>query len=379
MYLRVMTEGAAVRSIYLALSGGGTRAMVFHCGVLKHLAERGQLEQVRKVSTVSGGSLLVGLLLQLNGMRWPTSAEFLHDLLPRVRTLLTTTDLQRALLLAMLRPANWPNALSRANVLAAVLRETWGIQGTMDEIAAAPAWLVNATTAQTGKRAVIERESLRDWALGTTQLRRFLLADAMAVSAAFPGLIGPYAMATDSLAWELPMFADGERARPAEDRFEKIHLYDGGVYDNLGLEPFFDAGFGPKRGIDGLILSSDGGAPLPGGFHWGRLNLARLKHVADIMSDQVRALRVRGLMAHAKGGRGRAAYLRIGVTTAELAARCEVDCPPGDWLQQSEVGRAAAWPTSLKRVPLPLWDLIVRHGDECAAAGAAGFGYARAD
>ncbi|UUZ69256.1 hypothetical protein LP416_06455 [Polaromonas sp. P2-4] len=141
---------------------------------------------------------------------------------------------------------------------------------------------------------------MRDWMLGATQMKQLPLRDAMAVSAAFPGLIGPYVLRTDSFDWDLPMYASGEEARPAEDRFAKIHLYDGGVYDNLGLEPFFDAGFGPKPKIDGLIISSDGGAPLPGGFEMGRLNLFRLKRVADIMSDQTRALRARGLMAYAK-------------------------------------------------------------------------------
>ena len=126
------------------------------------------------------------------------------------------------------------------------------------------------------------------------------------------------------------MFATGDEARPAEDRFARIHLYDGGVYDNLGLEPFFDAGFGPKPKIDGIIIASDAGAPLPVGFAMGRLSLFRLKHVADIMSDQVRALRARGLLAYATREPGRAAYLRIGATAREVAERAGADCPAGE-------------------------------------------------
>lgn len=41
--------------IGLALSGGGTRAAVFHLGVLRRLAVDGRLEQITKLSTVSGG------------------------------------------------------------------------------------------------------------------------------------------------------------------------------------------------------------------------------------------------------------------------------------------------------------------------------------
>ncbi|WP_431095297.1 patatin-like phospholipase family protein [Polaromonas aquatica] len=363
-----------MKPVYLALSGGGTRAMVFHCGVLSFLAEHHALERVSKVSTVSGGSLLVGLLLQLNAMRWPDSEECLEVLLPRVKTLLTTTDLQNAAMRAMLHPRNWRFVLSRANVLASAIGSTWGIDALMEDIPASPAWVVNATTAETGKRASLEGDALRDWMLGSTRLKQLPLRDAMAVSAAFPGLIGPYVLPTDSFDWNLPMFASGDDARPAEDRFARIHLYDGGVYDNLGLEPFFDAGFGPKPKIDGVIIASDAGAPLPVGFAMGRLSLYRLKHVADIMSDQVRALRARGLMAYAAREPGRASYLRIGATAQEVAERAGADCPAGEWLDAESVRVAAAYPTSLKKMPLPMYELLFRHGYECAAAGRAGFG-----
>ncbi len=53
-------SGAAGQKIVLALSGSGTRAMAFHAGVLRFLAEKGVLEQIGELSTVSGSSLLVG-------------------------------------------------------------------------------------------------------------------------------------------------------------------------------------------------------------------------------------------------------------------------------------------------------------------------------
>ena len=55
--------------VALALSGGGVRAAVFHCGVLQRLALDGLLESTTFVSTVSGGSLVVGLILCHNGHR----------------------------------------------------------------------------------------------------------------------------------------------------------------------------------------------------------------------------------------------------------------------------------------------------------------------
>ncbi|HPF07510.1 MAG TPA: patatin-like phospholipase family protein, partial [Spirochaetota bacterium] len=61
------------RRIGLALSGGGVRAAAFHSGVLKYLAEKGKLEDVNHISSVSGGSLFTGLVFSINSGRWPSS------------------------------------------------------------------------------------------------------------------------------------------------------------------------------------------------------------------------------------------------------------------------------------------------------------------
>ena len=68
--------------IALALSGGGIRAMAFHLGVLRWLAENKSLEQVSHISTVSGGSLILGLILQETSLQWPTSQVFQELVMP---------------------------------------------------------------------------------------------------------------------------------------------------------------------------------------------------------------------------------------------------------------------------------------------------------
>lgn len=349
--------------------------MAFHAGVLQFLAEHDAMERVEKISSVSGGSLLVGLLLQLNGMRWPTGGEYESRVLPKLEETLTNKDLQRDAICAVLRPTNWRFALSRANVLASAIGSTWGITASLDDVPATPNWSINATTAETGKRARFKGSELRDWVLGTTRVKGFPLRDAMAISAALPGLVGPYVLRTSDFSWDLPMYTSTEDARVAQERFSRIHLYDGGVYDNLGLEAFFDAGHGPKPGMDGAVVASDGGAPLASGFDLGRLNVFRLKRVADIMSDQVRALRVRGLVAFAMKEQGRAAYLRIGATTAEIASQFHLECPAGSWLSKEQVRLAAQYPTNLCRLPADMFDLLRRHGHESAQIAQHVFGY----
>ena len=66
------------RGIGLCLSGGGYRAMLFHTGVLLRLAElgylgtkersgkQGPLGSLMRVSSVSGGSIIAGVL----GLAW---------------------------------------------------------------------------------------------------------------------------------------------------------------------------------------------------------------------------------------------------------------------------------------------------------------------
>jgi len=72
-------KGAATEAIGLALSGGGVRAAAFHAGVLRYLAEKGFLEKVVHVSSVSGGSLFVGLVFQYGNCKWPGSEAYLRE------------------------------------------------------------------------------------------------------------------------------------------------------------------------------------------------------------------------------------------------------------------------------------------------------------
>lgn len=50
------------RGAGLCLSGGGYRAMLFHVGVLRRLYETGDLAQLERISSVSGGSITAGVL-----------------------------------------------------------------------------------------------------------------------------------------------------------------------------------------------------------------------------------------------------------------------------------------------------------------------------
>src|ERR671932_173499 len=57
--------------IALCLSGGGSRAALFHLGVVRRLDEVGVLSQVRTISSVSGGTILAAHLAR-RIRPWPT-------------------------------------------------------------------------------------------------------------------------------------------------------------------------------------------------------------------------------------------------------------------------------------------------------------------
>lgn len=336
--------------IALSLSGGGIRAMVFHLGVLRFLAERGLLEHVERISTVSGGSLLVGLILQENKVTWPLSQKFLEAVYPELRKKLCETSLQWGAARQLFNPWNLQFILSRANLLALALEREWGVCCKLSELPITPEWSINGTTAENGKRFRFKKTDIGDYQLGYAAPGNFPLSKAIAMSAAFPGGFGPLRINTRSFnwrkrAWDAPV----ETEEPVDINYKALHLYDGGVYDNLGLEPFFDPGQGKSKHPENVIIASDAGAPLPSGFSFFVLNPFRLKRVADIMSDQAHALRVRTFSNYLQQGPGRGAFIYIG-----MEVNAEGSSKSAEF--------ASNFPTTLRRIDLSEFDRLADHG-----------------
>ena len=336
--------------IALVLSGGGIRAMVFHLGVLKLLAERGMLERVTRISTVSGGSLLVGLMFQECKLAWPSSARFLSEVYPSLRSKLCSRSLQWGALRQLREPANLRFILSRANLLARTLSVEWGIASKLIDLPRLPEWSINGTTAENGKRFRFKATEMGDYELGYAAPGNFPLANAIAVSAAFPGGFGPLTLDASKFTWKRrPWGAPVGSEVVVDIGYRRLHLYDGGVYDNLGLEPFFDAGRGKSKLSGESIVVSDAGAPLAPGFSFGAFNMFRLKRVADIMADQAHALRVRTFATYLQAARGRGAFIYIGMPLTSVG-KCE------------SAEYAARFPTTLRRLELDEFDRVAHHG-----------------
>jgi len=349
-----MSVGATPQPIALALSGGGIRAMVFHLGVLRFMAERSLLESTTRISSVSGGSLVVGLIFNESGLRWPNSADYLSGIYPALRTKLCARSLQWGALRQLANPLNLRFLLSRANLLSLALRDEWGIVARLADLPQAPEWSINGTTAENGKRFRFKQVDLGDYILGYAAPGNFPLATALAVSAAFPGGFGALTFDATRFDWRKRAWdAPPEHAEVVKIGYKRLHLYDGGVYDNLGLEPFFDAGRIKPKHAGHYLVVSDAGAPLPSGFSLGPLNPFRLKHVADIMSDQAHALRVRTLATYLQGAADRGAYIYIDTPVTAASP-----CP--------SALSAARFPTTLRRLNEHEFDMLAEHGYQVA-------------
>jgi NTE family protein len=290
----------------LALSGGGFRATLFGLGSLWRLNDAGLLSKLRRITSVSGGSIIAGLLAQ-NWSRLqfveghavnfvPLVAEPVLDFCDR------TIDL-RVGLRSLLRPFS----RTSEQLAACYAERLFGATRLADlpdaRLPHNPAFTFYATNLQTGVSFRFRQDMLADYVLGISRQTDVPLAVAVAASSAFPPFFSPLILRTDPAGWR-----DGRNLPNGERLRSTIHLTDGGVSDNMGLESLV--------GNVDVVLVSDAGAPLimqasPSGDY-----VRQLGRVRDILIEQTRALRKRWLISEFIAGTRRGAYWGIGTRVA---------------------------------------------------------------
>jgi NTE family protein len=365
--------------IGLALSGGGFRATVFHLGVLARLAEENRLEEASFLSTVSGGSLCIGLVLAVNGFQWPTSKQYLEIVVPAARKTLTAQGLQHGVIQRLLR-APLSIFKSRAAVISDLMRTQWGVTAQLSELPAQPRWMINATCYETGRNWRFERFRMGDYVFGYSNNTKIPLSDAMAASAGFPGLIGSLALDTTSASWfkylegqggatELPETDSGtlRKTEPVDPAFPQVHLWDGGVYDNLGLESLHNFITGWRQNVDFLIVSDASGKPGKEVFRPGSRALLR---IINILMDQVRSLRSRAVIEWMVNHAGPGSFLQTGNTCAQVlraaGKAAEIAALEPQTLPAEEARKAAEMATVIRKLTAEEFERLFRHGFEVA-------------
>jgi NTE family protein len=243
--------------VVLAISGGGTRAAALGYGVLEELRrtevtvdgkKRRLLDEVDVISAVSGGTL-PATYFGLRGEK--TFEEFESKVLYR--------NLELDLAKRIFSPRNWfrlpSGTFGKSDLFAELYDETVFDGATYGDLMQAngPFVIVNGTDVTTGARFSYTQENL-DAICG--DLSKITLGRAVATSTALPPLLTPITLENRGgtcgrkpPAWQEAAEAAGQtsetpgrallRARALKSYENRnrpyVHLFDGGLSENLGL------------------------------------------------------------------------------------------------------------------------------------------------
>ena len=353
------------RRIGLALSGGGYRALVFHLGVLARLASDNLLEEVSFISTVSGGSLAASLIYAANDYRWPSSQIYLSKVIPEIRQFLPKHNLAREIKSQLFRsPFAW---LRRGgNKLARVLSCEWGMQTSIQTVPDHPRWIINATCYETFMNWRFMSRRMGDNDFGYVMNPNIQLAQALAASAAHP-MIGPTTLETTQYHWEQYLPGSTTETYVITPKYEQLLLWDGAVYDNLGVEALTKPGTKLRRGVDFLIVS-DASAPIRLPRYW--LSYPSAKRLYDITARQVNSLRTRLVMDFLVKEPTKGRYLKLGNHVDHILSRAHKvhDLPRlgSQTLPADNIERVRNIKTEDTDFDTEMFDLVYRHGYEIA-------------
>jgi len=273
------------------LSGGGYRAALFHLGALRRLNELGVLGDVESLSTVSGGSIVSAHLAQ-RLRQWPRPGEQVADWDARVgeplrafcrRNIRTAPFLKRTL------PWNWFGRSSAVDTLA-VTYQRHLTDLRLRDLPDRPDIVLCSTDMSYGVNWVFSKTRVGDFMAGyLPSPGDFPLGRAVAASSCFPPVFNPMRLGLSSN----DLRGGKDQSSSHADAVKHIGLTDGGVYDNMGLEPVWKS--------HRTLLVSDGGAPFHPGADQGLL--WRLQRYTSVVSRQAGGIRRRWLVAmyQAKG------------------------------------------------------------------------------
>jgi NTE family protein len=300
--------------IGLALSGGGFRASLFHLGSLWRLNELGLLRRLDIITSVSGGSIISGLMARhWDELTWESqpqglvAANFHEKIVEPLRSFCARTIDLTAGLLGLLSPfSSMPDELTES--YDQYLYDGYTLsQLPAPEHGRTPRWIFYATNLQTGASVRISRTYLADYKVGRIDQPNFLLAKVVAASSAFPPIFSPVIFPFQDISVWQPM--DGTYLYDRREFKDRLYLADGGIYDNLGLEAIWDR--------CQTVLVSNAGAPLEVEARPATDPVGQLGRVRDILTEQTRALRERQLVADFQSQGLQGAYWGISTKIAK--------------------------------------------------------------
>ena len=326
----------------LCLSGGGFRAMLFHVGVLWRLYEANILQGIKRISSVSGGSITAGLL----GLKWnrlsfqPANlqTDFVPEIVAPLRALAGQTIDVKSVVLGALLPRKTSYHVARA--YDATLFKGATLQHLPDE----PRFVINATNMQSGVLWRFMKPYMRDYRVGKVPNPTVPLAQAVAASSAFPPILSPLELRLSEADFEQGSGMDLQRPPFTTN----VILCDGGVYDNLGLETAW-------KQFQTILVSDAGGRFAPQPRPWSDW-ASQGYRVLNLIDSQVRALRKRQVIDSFISGARTGAYWGIRTDIADYGLPDALPCPHDRTMQ------LAAIPTRLARLDDTTQERLINWG-----------------
>jgi len=340
-------DGGPEPGIALCLSGGGYRAMVFHLGALLRLNEAGLLPKLKRISSVSGGSITAGLL----GLRWKdlgwddngVAAHLIEKVIDPIRALAGKSIDAESIIIGILTPGTISDKITAAYDEYLFKGATLQSLPSDEE---GPRFVINATNVQSGALWRFSKPYMADYLVGRAPNPTVRLAVAVAASSAFPPVLSPA-----TLKLKHSDFIPDPKCPLQKPPFTtEVILSDGGVYDNLGLETAW------KRYR--TVLASDGGGKMaaeaePKG-DWARHSY----RVLNVIDNQVRSLRKRQLIDAFVNPDDEhdGAYWGVRTHIADYGLPDALPCPTDRTTALAEI------PTRLKRLEPDLQDRLINWG-----------------
>jgi NTE family protein len=326
--------------IALCLSGGGFRAMLFHAGTLWRLSELGLLDELKRISSVSGGSIASGQL----ALAWPVApGDFEKRVVDPLRDLASHTVDVRAAIVGLLLPGT-----TIAEQAAAIYKRRLFGGKTLQDLPDEPRFIFNATNLATGVLWRFSKPYMGDYRVGLIERPTVEIATAVGASAAFPPPLSPLRLKLPDTGWNL----EGAQLADKPEFRKELALSDGGVYDNLGLETAWKS--------YKTILVADAGGSLKDEASPSRNMLLQMPRVATVVDGQVRALRRSQAIDSIADGTRTGAFWSIRHPIAPAPGALPAD--------DKAILRLANMATRLKKTPPRTQDHLINWGYACCDA-----------
>jgi NTE family protein len=334
-------EGPPQPGVALCLSGGGYRAMVFHAGVLRRLNDGGYLQQLDRVSSVSGGSITAGVL----GLNWSKLnfaggvADNFEDLVISPIRILAAHTIDAGSILSGVFGVG-----TVADKIADAYRKHLFGKSTLQDLPDRPRFVINSTNVQSKSLWRFSKPYMWDWRVGKVCNPKVELAVAVGASSAFPPVLSPVELDLNDSDYQ-PNTGSGLQQPPFTT---KVVLTDGGVYDNLGLETAW------KRYQTVLVSDAGGvyGAEPDPDRDW----FNHTRRVYDLIDNQVRSLRKRQVIDSFTKGERSGAYWGIWTDISHYQLSQMLPCPI------AQTAKLAGTPTRLKGMDQDLQNQLMNWG-----------------